>query len=138
MSSVTPQHPELLSSWKEIASYLGKGVRTVQRWEQQYGLPVRRPNAKTKGIVHATRQELDKWLEAQWSQRPAEMEAAHDCEFDFTCCEEVRRGLQQSTALRHANQILLHDMRTCVENMIRECETLAQNLNGALPQKLAN
>jgi hypothetical protein len=30
-----------LTSWKEIGQYLGKGVRTVQRWEQQMGLPVR-------------------------------------------------------------------------------------------------
>jgi hypothetical protein len=31
-----------LDSWKEIASYLGRGVRTVQRWECEEGLPVHR------------------------------------------------------------------------------------------------
>lgn len=31
-----------LTSWRDIARYLGKGVRTVQRWEIESGLPVRR------------------------------------------------------------------------------------------------
>ena len=81
-SQVMLEQPELLTSWKEIANYLGKGVRTVQRWEQQFGLPVRRPNEKIKGIVHATRHELDRWLGEQWSQlhehhRSGHVEQAH-------------------------------------------------------------
>ena len=31
-----------LNGWKEIATHLGKGVRTGQRWERVYGLPVHR------------------------------------------------------------------------------------------------
>jgi hypothetical protein len=53
---------EVLTSWKEIAQYLGKGVRTVQRWERELGLPVRRPKPKQKHIVLAFRGELDEWL----------------------------------------------------------------------------
>lgn len=56
---------ERLDSWKEIASYLGRGVTTVQRWEQENGLPVHRlPHAK-KGSVFAYRAELDAWLAAR-------------------------------------------------------------------------
>jgi hypothetical protein len=33
----------VLSSWKEIARHFGKGVRTVQRWERELGLPIHRP-----------------------------------------------------------------------------------------------
>jgi hypothetical protein len=51
-----------LTSWKEIAHYLGKGVRTAQRWEQLLALPVRRPVGKTKGIVLAETEEIDTWL----------------------------------------------------------------------------
>ena len=51
-----------LTSWKEIAQYLGKGVRTVQRWEAMLGLPVRRPLGKTKGIVLADTEEIDVWV----------------------------------------------------------------------------
>jgi hypothetical protein len=31
-----------LDSWKEIAAYLGRSVRSVQRWERAEGLPVLR------------------------------------------------------------------------------------------------
>lgn len=54
-----------LTSWKEIAQYVGKGVRTVQRWECQLGLPVHRPNDRAKGIVFAVAEELDVWMRAQ-------------------------------------------------------------------------
>ena len=52
-----------LSSWKEIAAYMGKGVRTVQRWEEQFGLPVRRPNAKSH-VIFAIPAELDAWIKS--------------------------------------------------------------------------
>ncbi|HKR97371.1 MAG TPA: hypothetical protein VJW55_18495, partial [Candidatus Angelobacter sp.] len=54
---------EVLNSWKEVAVYLGRGVRTVQRWEQELGLPVRRPRGKTRSAVIAFRNELDQWLQ---------------------------------------------------------------------------
>jgi DNA-binding transcriptional regulator YiaG len=45
-----------------VAAYLGRGVRTVQRWEQELGLPVRRPRGKSRSAVIAFKPELDKWL----------------------------------------------------------------------------
>jgi len=33
---------ERLDSWKEIAAYLKRDVRTVRRWEHAEGLPVHR------------------------------------------------------------------------------------------------
>src|SRR4051812_5278576 len=51
-----------LTSWKEIAQYLGKGVRTAQRWERSLELPVRRPLGKRTGIVLADTEELDAWV----------------------------------------------------------------------------
>src|SRR5690242_10956417 len=53
--------PRILSSWKEIAAYLGKGVRTVQRWERELSLPVRRPN-NGKHVVIAFGYDLDRWI----------------------------------------------------------------------------
>jgi hypothetical protein len=49
-----------LDSWKEIAAYLRRGVRTVQRWERVAGLPVRRIGSE-RGAVYAFRSELDAW-----------------------------------------------------------------------------
>lgn len=53
---------ELLHSWKEIAAYLNSGIRTVQRWEADLRLPVRRPHGKTRSPVVAFRAELDQWM----------------------------------------------------------------------------
>jgi hypothetical protein len=52
----------ILNSWKEIAIYLGRGVRTVQRWEQDLGLPVHRPRGKQRSAVLAVPAELDLWI----------------------------------------------------------------------------
>jgi hypothetical protein len=55
---------DILNSWKEIATYLNRGVRTVQRWEIDMGLPVRRPRGKGRSAVIAMRSELDAWTKA--------------------------------------------------------------------------
>ena len=54
--------PDVLNSWKEIASYLGRGVRTVQRWEAQLGMPVHRPHGHLRSAVVALTTEVDEWL----------------------------------------------------------------------------
>jgi hypothetical protein len=57
-----PVHSGVLNSWKEIATYLGRGVRTVQRWEAELQLPVHRPRGKNRSAVMAFRAELNDWL----------------------------------------------------------------------------
>jgi len=54
---------ELLSTWKEISSYLRCSVRTCIRWEKEFGLPVHRMENKPKSSVLAYKHELDEWLE---------------------------------------------------------------------------
>jgi Sec-independent protein translocase protein TatA len=54
--------PDVLTSWKEIAAYLDRGVRTVQRWEKELGLPVQHPNTNRRSTVIAIRSEVDAWL----------------------------------------------------------------------------
>jgi Tol biopolymer transport system component len=54
-----------LDSWKEIASYLGRGIRTVQRWEREEGLPVHRLAHAERGSVFADPTELTEW----WKSR---------------------------------------------------------------------
>lgn len=54
--------PDLrLDSWKEIADYLGKDVRTVVRWEKERGLPVRRLPGGKRQPVFAIAKEIDAW-----------------------------------------------------------------------------
>ncbi len=50
-----------LASWKEIAAYLRREVRTVIRWEKERGLPVHRLPGGRGGSVFAFADELDKW-----------------------------------------------------------------------------
>jgi len=53
---------KVLHSWKDIATYLGRGVRTIQRYEVQFDLPVRRPAGASRSAVLAFSDELDAWL----------------------------------------------------------------------------
>lgn len=50
-----------LEGWKEIAAYLDREVRTVQRWEKSEGLPVHRLQHDKLGTVWAVKAELDDW-----------------------------------------------------------------------------
>ena len=57
-----------LDSWKEIAQYLRRGARTVQRWEREEGLPVHRHQHGKLGSVYAYPGELDAWFTSRGSQ----------------------------------------------------------------------
>jgi len=52
---------EALDSWKQIATYLQRDVRTVMRWERTRALPVHRLPGGAKAAVYALRSELDAW-----------------------------------------------------------------------------
>jgi len=56
-----PLVPACLDSWKEIALYLGREVRTCQRWEKFEGLPVHRLQHSKMSSVYAIPGELDEW-----------------------------------------------------------------------------
>lgn len=110
---------DVLNSWKEVACYLGRGVRTVQRWEQELGLPVHRPHGKSRSAVIAFRSELDQWLHrapGELLQQEHTEEAANS---------EARRA-------RLARQAKLHDKTTVLINkskvlLSRSC-SLCNNL----------
>src|SRR5215475_9908197 len=69
-----PQRPsaaDRLDSWKEIAAYLKRSVRTVHRWEAEQELPVHRHLHQSSGTVYAFKSELDAW----WASRRVELES---------------------------------------------------------------
>ena len=51
-----------LDSWKVIAAYLDRDVRTVRRWERELGLPIRRVRGERGRSVFAYVSEIDAWL----------------------------------------------------------------------------
>src|SRR6185437_14147841 len=61
----TPRAPATnatLQGWKEIAAELNRSVRTVQRWEQNLGLPVHKLGNGLGSPVFAFKEELRSWL----------------------------------------------------------------------------
>lgn len=69
---MTNEPGERLESWKKIAAYLKRDVRTVQRWEETHGLPIHRHKRTHRSIPYAYTAELDAWWSAQ-SEPPAEV-----------------------------------------------------------------
>ena len=53
---------DVLAGWKDVAAFLGRSVRTAQRWEKKMGLPVRRLKSEARSIPYALRSELAVWL----------------------------------------------------------------------------
>ena len=67
-----PRREERFTSWKEIAAYLKRDVRTVQRWEATRGLPVHRLPGRARSPIYALKSQLDEW----WVGTPARLEIA--------------------------------------------------------------
>jgi hypothetical protein len=67
-----------LNGWKEIASFVGKGVRTAQRWERDFGMPVRRLGSNGGEVVFASRAEIAAWMQTAAHRRAAAVPAPED------------------------------------------------------------
>jgi hypothetical protein len=105
----------ILNSWKEIASYLGRGVRTVQRWERDLGLPVHRPKGKDRSAVVAFSEELDKWLQ----QTPVRSATR------FADPQPVRREATAAVSTRDPN-VLIQVVRATSARSQKLLESLVQ------------
>ncbi|HKO04390.1 MAG TPA: tetratricopeptide repeat protein [Candidatus Acidoferrales bacterium] len=102
-----PDSPDLgggdrLDSWKEIASYLKREVRTAQRWEKSEGLPVRRHQHDKLSSVFAYRSELDAWWRERQPVLEKELETAEEsgqASLPEPAAEEIsRRPAEESSA----------------------------------------
>ncbi len=102
----TMPNNEVFTCWKEIANYLNRGVRTVQRWEIEEGLPVRRPNSRSKGTVQAHRKELDDWMAAREFRKDTE------------------DGIRPKAPLVANHKELLFDFRSAIQRCLGECKNL--------------
>ena len=111
----------VLTSWKEIANYLGKGVRTVQRREFQFGLPVRRPNPGSHS-VYISRNELNEWLVKRWSQRPRNLEISTPSNGAKT----GKADIEEHRKLRSDRCQLMGEVRRNLGMLAEMCQTLSQ------------
>jgi hypothetical protein len=124
-----PEESAVLSSWKDIARYMGKGVRTVQRWEHHLGLPVRRPNgASHKSAVLLDRSELDAWLATRFSARGAVRDlAAKGTEPSESARNTLREGIRKARALRDANHALTQQISESIRLLTESCDRLSNH-----------
>lgn len=110
----------ILNSWKEIAGYLGRGVRTVQRWEVQLGLPVHRPAGKDHSAVLAFSSELDEWL----NSRPIRQASHSDLKLVPISNHQLPELLPELQAfLAKADAVLLR-----LDNLVRRDEEIQHKL----------
>jgi hypothetical protein len=119
-----PEESTVLSSWKDIARYLGKGVRTVQRWEQQLGLPVRRPvGASQKSAVLLYRHDVDAWLATRFSARPQNKETAlSNTDLARSTLKERIRKAQE---LRSTHSALTEQIQKSIRLLTERCDLLS-------------
>ena len=108
----------VLNSWKEIASYVGRGVRTVQRWEQDLAFPVRRPRGSNRSPVIALKADIDAWMKS----RPMARGNGHIS------------SLRCSASLVYSQSQTLHALTLSIQDNIRRamqlCEAIETRRNG--------
>jgi hypothetical protein len=106
---------DVLNSWKEIAVYLDRSVRSVQRWETDCGLPVRRVNpASDKSPVIASRVELDDWLQGRRTKH---------WDAKLSTGEAIAAAHQWRAKTREARAELRTAIATLQETVLRCCQS---------------
>jgi hypothetical protein len=119
MTTQISEQREVLSSWKDIAKYAGKGVRTVQRWELKLGLPVRRPAGRAgKSPVLLYRSDMEEWMATYFSLRTAQKHQ------EIGSCSTTRGTLRQTIQ----TQMELSDaIQKLSEVIVRAADELAEH-----------
>lgn len=95
----------ILSGWKDVAKYLGCGVRTAQRWEIK-GMPVLRPTHGKRSHVLVDSSQLDSWLHEGASHREGPAERLDT--------------VQRTRKLRDELQLLTKELNQTAEALRRE------------------
>jgi hypothetical protein len=116
----------LLNSWKEIAMYLGRGVRTVQRWEK-LGLPVRRLSPGSRVAVIASTRDIDRWLDSAGAHGFSVRQNAEHLLFRgalLESIEQLRLLRQESVVLRVEQR---HAMAQLISNIARLEKSCTKN-----------
>jgi len=115
--------PSILGSWKEIAAFFGKGTRTVQRWEHDFGLPVCRPAGKPLGMVSASPVDLEQWWSSQWQlKRAAKSRPSRPTSATGPGLHE---NIRQARALRHLNHQLSDELHERMQALRQCCASMA-------------
>jgi hypothetical protein len=119
MTTQISEQTDVLSSWKDIAKYAGKGIRTVQRWEHQLGLPVRRPARHPgKSVVLLYRSDMEEWMATQFLLRAAKQEIGSSSTTSGTFLQTI----QTRKKLCDAIQKLSEQIERAVDQLAEQCD----------------
>jgi predicted DNA-binding transcriptional regulator AlpA len=113
---------KLLVGWKNVANYLGMGVRTIQRYEREHALPVRRPAGGLRGAVIATSAELDAWVAASPIRDYFQLTSPKAPSSTFA---EIQAGMRKM-------QDLCAEIRRMREEMKASMDTLHSTIHGTV------
>lgn len=112
------EKPTILRSWNQVARYMGKGVRTVQRWESDFGLPVRRLGKGKKNAVIAYTADLDEWVTQQCVTRSGANSSTRHA--------ELAEQFEQFRLLQEKNIQLAHEWAASVRSLRKEITHLRE------------
>jgi hypothetical protein len=121
----------VLNSWKEIAAYLGRGVRTVQRYEHDLRLPVRRPRGTSRSAVIALTDELDAWLRTTPSSELRTGTKLPSTVFMTSVHESIGKGTNlrsRCNALRAAHSEAVARLMTNLNGLVQEISVINSRL----------
>ncbi len=105
---------EVLSGWKEIARYLDLGVRTVQRYERELHLPIRRLSGNRRSAVIAAKSDLDSWVKLSATSQELALRKTQIIQ-EYLSSEMVK-GLRERAQL----QAQMTALRTELKASVRE------------------
>lgn len=110
------EKPQTLNSWKEIASFLDRGVRTAQRWERDLQLPVHRIGRGARSPVYAVVRELKFWMTT------SEADSVHARPLARPVLVQPNGNKIRGTAIEESHRLMAESMklvRSVAESSVR-------------------
>ena len=114
----------ILNSWKEIAGYMGRGLRTVQRWEHDLALPVRRPRGKSRSAVLAIRKELDEWIACRPQTLPEDNHGFSVLKHSASAALNVQESIQKSRLLWSEARERRRELSVALQTLVKSLDQL--------------
>lgn len=124
---------QILSGWKDIANYMGKGVRTVQPYAQEGGLPIRRMSGTPKASVLVTRAELDEWIRGAFDRKAWNEKRSADLENVKSRTLELRAAIEQFRLSMRTLSRTRNELSVCRRTVRQTVQQVHRSVFPALP-----
>src|SRR5215468_3185980 len=100
------------------------GVRTVQRYEREFGLPIRRPTGKSRGSVIATKAEIDAWIAAAPIRETFKLSRAERDSRTKANADKIENGVIAMRKLKEQMQALRLETRSALDLLVDRVSAL--------------